>query len=124
MMRMRKCHITRARHARLRPDIIAMRALDPHRSGGNGDFPPRLPIAHEARCLPNRSRGFVAAPSLPRAPKFDRESHDARRGVLEAPQFVICTRQRFRQRSNRFAQHRAALRTRQSRSKEGSSPRG
>ena len=123
MMRMRKCHITRARHARLRPDIIAMRAIDPHRSGGNGDFPPRLLAAREARCLPNRSRGFIAAPSLPRAPKFGREPDDARRSVLKTPQFAIRTRQRLRQRSDRFARHRAVLRTRQSRSEEGTSPR-
>ena len=92
MMRVRKCHITRARHARLRPDIIAMRALDPHRSGGNGDLPPRLLTAREARRLPNRSRGFVAAPSLPRAPKFGCEPDNARRSVLETPQFAIRAR--------------------------------
>ena len=55
-------YITRARHACLRPNIIAMRAIDPHRSGGNGDLPPRLLTVHEARCLdrpraPTETRG-------------------------------------------------------------------
>ena len=112
MLPMRQRHITRARHARLRPNIIAMRSIDPHRSGRNGDLPPRLLTGYEARCLPNRPRGFVAAPSLTRAPKVGCEPHNARSGVLEAPQFAIRARQRFRQRSNRFARHRAALRTR------------
>ena len=95
MMPVRQRHITRARHARLRRNIIAMRPIDPHCNGRNGDIPPRRPTAYEARCLPNRPRGFGAAPSLTRAPKVGCELHHACCGMLKAPQFMIHARQCF-----------------------------